>query len=84
MANKSARAVMLAAIAAGALASTANSVPEQTNHQVTLSSAVAASTPLPYLQASLTPKLNSVNVDQGNMHVHINQQVRIGESSFEV
>lgn len=81
--NRCARAVMLAAIAAGGLASTAKAVPASSTNEVTLSDAVATSAPLAHL-AALAPKPRSVNVDQGNMHVHINEQTRPGESIFEV
>ena len=80
--NNCAKAVMLAAIAACGLAGTSQAA--VTHSGVALSNAVAASTPLAHLQSTATVSPSSVNVDQGNMHVHINQSIQPGESSFEV
>jgi hypothetical protein len=81
-----AKAVLLAAIAAGGLAGTAKAAVTDvnTNPEVALSSTVAHSAPLAYLKSIASAKPNSVNVDQGNMHVHINEVFVAGENGFEV
>jgi hypothetical protein len=81
-----AKAVMLAAIAAGGLIGAANTAVADVNThpEVGLSTSVVSSGPLAYLRSITPSKLGSVNVDQGNMHVHINQDWVDSESGFEV
>ena len=81
-----AKAVALAALAAGGIVSTANAaVLDATSHtEVALSPSVGHASPVAYLQSIASASPNSVNVDQGTNHVHINE-VSVGfEGGFEV
>jgi hypothetical protein len=80
-----AKAVMLAAIAAGGLAGTAKAAVTDvnTNPEVALSSAVAHSVPLAYLKSIASAKANSVDIDLDFEHLHIHDSAT-GENIFEV